>query len=65
MINMVLDLEFDENDVKYCLEIYERIEDECYKMCKCIDCDCYINCIIKREEQIPSICHRLKQEGLI
>ena len=65
MIDMVLDLEFDEDDVKYCSEIYKSIEDECYKICKCIDCDCYTNCLIKREEQIPSICHKLKQEGII
>ena len=63
---MVNNNEINEEVIEECRKLYYYIETECYNECKCIDCTCYEDCVMKREElEVDNLCYELKQEGLI
>ena len=58
--------EVDEKVINECRELYIEIENKCFEECKCVDCICYEECIMRREEkEVDNICYRLKEKGLI
>jgi len=59
------EFECDEEVVEYCREVYEELERECYEKCRCVDCMCYEECVMRLEEYVDNICYDLKREGVI